>query len=456
MASSSRDSRFAWLAAGVAAGAAGAALLSRMAAKRGEGRQARVEGRDFRGRPSSYVRASGEAVVGLLAYDVCKPLTEEQYDRWLFDEHYHDLMANPHLEKLVLHTVSKDKKAKLSSGATIENKVGFYRLCELHFRNQAAYDSYIEWFKTNVIPQERTPAGKSAFQFYHLSEFETISRGSSPAALTAPRPSAASASASAAAPAPVTSPDVTAAAAAAAAAASNGHQSSPSARGAGAEQTVLVVGSSGNIGGEIVRQLRARGGLRVLEASRRASVASGQVPLDIADVASMRALDVALPGGIDHVVVCCGASTFGALETFDSGNWESNCAGKLMAVSRLIVMLANGQEVKCLRAGGSVTVTTGQSARTVNRMWPGLALNNAGLDSFIRCCGVNPPRGVRINAVSPALVRETAEKAGLPLAGTVPAPEVAAKYLELILGNATGQVVDAGAQTVFEKSHQTS
>jgi len=428
-----------------------------MAAKRGEGRQARVEGRDFRGRPSSYVRASGEAVVGLLAYDVCKPLTEEQYDRWLFDEHYHDLMANPHLEKLVLHTVSRDKKAKLSSGATIENKVGFYRLCELHFRNQAAYDSYIEWFKTNVIPQERTPAGKSAFQFYHLSEFETISRGSSPAALTALHPSAASACASAAAPAPVASPVATAAAAAAAAAAaSKGHQSSPSARAAGAEQTVLVVGSTGNIGGEIVRQLRARGGLRVLEASRRASVASGQVPLDIADAASVRALDVALPGGIDHVVVCCGASTFGALETFDSGKWEGNCAGKLMAVSRLIVMLANGQEVKCLRPGGSITVTTGQSARTVNRMWPGLALNNAGLDSFIRCCGVNPPRGVRINAVSPALVRETAEKAGLPLEGTVPAPEAAAKYVELILGNATGQVVDAGAQTVFEKSHQTS
>jgi len=215
--------------------------------------------------------------------------------------------------------------------------------------------------------------------------------------------------------------------------------------------TVLVVGSTGNIGGAIVKQLREHEGVTVVEASR----AGGGVKLDIGSVDSVKALDAALPGGVDHVVVCCGASTFGPLASFDEGKWEANVSGKLLGVSRLVVMLANGKDVKCLRDGGSITVTTGQSAKTVNRAWPGLAANNAGLEAFVRCAGVEAPRGVRLNAVSPALVRETALKAGLPLEGTVPADEVAEKYLSLIFGEAVGEVVEAGSQAVFVKSHQT-
>mmetsp|Transcript_45562 Transcript_45562/g.129981 ORF Transcript_45562/g.129981 Transcript_45562/m.129981 type:complete len:130 (+) Transcript_45562:1-390(+) len=117
-------------------------------------------------------------------------------------------------------------------------------------------------------------------------------------------------------------------------------------------------------------------------------------------------------------------------------------------------MLSNGEEVKCLRPGGSVTVTTGQAGRTVNRMWPGIAANNAGLEAMVRSAGLGAPRGVRINAVSPALVLETAQKAGLPTEGSVPAAVAAAAYLPLIFGEASGEVADAGSQTIFKKSHR--
>lgn len=89
-------------------------------------------------------------------------------------------------------------------------------------------------------------------------------------------------------------------------------------------------------------------------------------------------------------------------------------------------------------------------------MWPGLAANNAGLDMFVRCGGLGLPRGLRLNAVSPALVTETAQRAGLPIEGTVPAADVAAAFLPLIFGSDSGQVVDVGAQVKFESDHQST
>jgi len=427
------ESRLTWLAAGGVCGIAAFELLTWVAARRAMPRASKEElivGQDFCGQRSTYIRSTDQGVVGLLAYNVCQPLTEAEYDKWLFDIHYHDLMANPHLEKIVLHTVSKDKKAHLSSGSAVKNEFEFFRLAELHFQDYAAYSEYTKWFQANAIPPPRTPAGKSAFKFYLLSEGESILR---PAlASQVPRPHLA-------APISVLPQRQTA------------HE--PKVHTTSGDGTVvLVVGSTGNVGMEVVQQLKERGGVTVFGASRSGS-GLDTVPLDIYSMDSVKSLDAALPDGVDHVVVCCGASTFGPIGGFDSQKWEENISHKLLAVSRLIVMLANGNELRCLRAGGSITVTAGQASRTVNKMWPGIAANNAGLEAMVRCAGIDAPRGVRINAVAPALVHETALKAGLPLEGTVPAAEAAAAYLPLVFGSMSGQVVDAGIQTAFTKSH---
>jgi len=363
-----------------------------------------IRGVDFLGKPSEYVRGTSEGVVALLAYDICEPLNQEEYDKWLFDLHYHDLMSNPYLEKIILHTVNKDKKAKLSSGAEVQNHVTFFRLAELHFQSHEAYEKYTEYFRANAIPPPRSPVGRSAFKFYLIAETESVTKAPAEMQFSAP--------------------------------------SSPS--------TVLVVGSSGNIGQVLVKKLQALEGVTVIEASR-----SGAVPLDIYDANSVMGLNTvtALQDGIDHVVVCCGASTFGPMSSFDSAKWMETGYNKFAALTRLMIMLANGTEVKVLRDGGSITVTTGQAARVVNKMWPGISANNAGLEAFIKSASVEAPRGVRLNAVAPGLVRETAIKAGMALENTVEAEVVATKYIPLIFGTMTGQIVDAGKQQAFKKSH---
>jgi len=206
--------------------------------------------------------------------------------------------------------------------------------------------------------------------------------------------------------------------------------------------TALIVGS-GNLGNALREKLLAR-----KVAVRMASRSSEDVKLDMTSIESIRSLDTSLgANSVDHVVVCAGSSTYGPLEKFNDEAWQQSVTGKLLAVSRLVVALVN--ELKLLKDNGSITITTGQAATTINRLWPGIATNNAGLNAFTQNAGLGLPRGLRLNACSPCLVKETAEKAGLPLAGTVTASDAADVFLELMFGTETAQVKVAGEQVAF-------
>mmetsp|Transcript_17546 Transcript_17546/g.30711 ORF Transcript_17546/g.30711 Transcript_17546/m.30711 type:complete len:232 (+) Transcript_17546:2-697(+) len=206
--------------------------------------------------------------------------------------------------------------------------------------------------------------------------------------------------------------------------------------------TALIVGG-GNLGNALREKLAAR-----KVTVRMASRSSEDVKLDMSSIESIRSLDKTLgANSVDHVVVCAGSSTYGPLEKFDDAAWEQNISGKLLSVSRFVVALLN--ELKLLKDNGSITITTGQAATTINRLWPGIATNNAGLNAFTQNAGIGLPRGLRLNACSPCLVRETAEKAGLPLAGTIKASDAADVFLELMFGNETAQVKVAGEQQAF-------
>ena len=66
---------------------------------------------------------------------------------------------------------------------------------------------------------------------------------------------------------------------------------------------------------------------------------------------------------------------------------------------------------------------------------------------------MDTPRGIRVNAVAPTTVTETAQAAGTQnLTGTVPKAKVAAMYVSSALGNETGTVYlggDPGAPKAF-------
>lgn len=112
----------------------------------------------------------------LIGYDIEPGVSVEEYERWLQEIHIPDLLANPHLSRLVFNTVIRPVTQTSGGGASVENGQTFYRIAEMHFEDTAAYDRYLAWFREHPIPPHRGPAGRTAFRFYVLAESVEVTR----------------------------------------------------------------------------------------------------------------------------------------------------------------------------------------------------------------------------------------------------------------------------------------
>lgn len=109
-------------------------------------------------------------VKAILGYDIVDGVSIEDYERWIWDIHVPDLLANPFLDRLVFNTVIRPITATSSGSATAPKPQTFYRIAELHFADIDAYENYLTWFDENPIPPERGPAGRTRFGFYVLAD----------------------------------------------------------------------------------------------------------------------------------------------------------------------------------------------------------------------------------------------------------------------------------------------
>lgn len=102
----------------------------------------------------------------ILGYDIEDGVTEEEYERWLFEVHAPDLLANPHLDRIIFNKVEGQVTSASGGTADIPHGQTFYRIAEMHFADEKAYRAYREWFADHPIPLERGPAGRTRFTFY--------------------------------------------------------------------------------------------------------------------------------------------------------------------------------------------------------------------------------------------------------------------------------------------------
>jgi hypothetical protein len=115
-------------------------------------------------------------IKALVGYTLVAGMTPAEYDDWLWKVHTPDLLANPHLDRIVYNTVLRPVESASGDTMKLPQSLPLYRIAEMHFRDQAAYDNYRAWFKEHPIPVERGPAGRTDFKFYVLAEVAVATR----------------------------------------------------------------------------------------------------------------------------------------------------------------------------------------------------------------------------------------------------------------------------------------
>ncbi|HLT09266.1 MAG TPA: EthD domain-containing protein [Micromonosporaceae bacterium] len=119
-------------------------------------------------------------IKAILGYDIEPGVSPEEYERWLFEVHAPDLLANPYIDRIVFNKVLRPVTQASGGTAEIRTDTTFYRIAELHFADEKAYEDYRRWFDEHPIPVERGPAGRTAFRFYVLTESTTVERSDRP------------------------------------------------------------------------------------------------------------------------------------------------------------------------------------------------------------------------------------------------------------------------------------
>lgn len=193
---------------------------------------------------------------------------------------------------------------------------------------------------------------------------------------------------------------------------------------------ILLIGATGTIGSAIADRLA--GSNEVIRVGNR----RGDETVDLASRTAILELFRKI-GAFDALVSAAGASRFGSAATASDEDFMVGIHNKLMGQVNL-VRLAPGH----ITDGGSITLTTGLLARDPGPGTAPTALVNAGLEGFVRAAALDLAPRLRLNAVSPIFVTETAEKMGMPPAGTLSAVETAKAYQVALEGEMTGQVLD--------------
>ena len=100
----------------------------------------------------------------IIGYTLVEGVVPADYEEWLWKVHTPDLLANPHLDKIVYNTVLRPVETASGGTMKLPQSLTLYRVAEMHFRDMAAYEAYRAWFKDHPIPVERGPAERTDFK----------------------------------------------------------------------------------------------------------------------------------------------------------------------------------------------------------------------------------------------------------------------------------------------------
>lgn len=197
---------------------------------------------------------------------------------------------------------------------------------------------------------------------------------------------------------------------------------------------ILIVGGSGTVGKAAATELGRRH--EIVRAGR----SSGDVTVDVMNEESVKAMYAKL-GKVDAIVTTVGHVHFGPVATMTPEQFRKGLNDKLMGQVNIVLLGMNH-----VNDNGSFTLTSGILDRDPVRQGANAAAVNGAIGAFVKGAAIEMPRGLRINAVSPGLLEDSAVKYDgfFPGHEPVSAARVGLAYAKSVEGALTGQVICVG------------
>lgn len=154
---------------------------------------------------------------------------------------------------------------------------------------------------------------------------------------------------------------------------------------------VLVIGASGAVGSAAVKALAKQH--EVIEVTRNTTPS-----VDLDDPASIEAL-FAEVGEVDAIVSAAGHVPFKHLSELTRDDYITGFFGKTLSQLDLVRI-----GTPFVRDGGSITLTTGITAREAIATGSAAAMASGALEAWVITAAREMPRGIRVNIASPTVL----------------------------------------------------
>lgn len=196
---------------------------------------------------------------------------------------------------------------------------------------------------------------------------------------------------------------------------------------------ILLIGGTGTIGSVVANRLKDDHELVIVGHS------SGQLQTDITDPNAIESLFENV-GNIDAVVVTSGSAPMKTIDELTNDDFLEGIKSKMMGQINVALTALD-----YLSEGSSITLTTGILSHDPIPQGTVLSTINNAVNGFVTgSYGEFLQHGIRINAVSPALVEDSAEALGEYFPGHTPAKmeHVVNGYEKSLRTYITGQIID--------------
>lgn len=180
---------------------------------------------------------------------------------------------------------------------------------------------------------------------------------------------------------------------------------------------ILIIGANGAVGKIITGALAKKH--EIITAGRH----SGDLHADLSSPASITQMFTKLQK-IDACICVAGQSAGGDLFSMSQEDLQLGIRDKLLGQVHLVLT-----GTPYLNDHGSFTLISGKMGDQPSKHSAGKAMSNGGVNSFVRAAALDMPRGIRINAVSPAKISD------------IPDQDLISAYLKSIEGDVNGEII---------------